>query len=192
MAGRDTILHKGAAAASRQIKYLRNQFGDSPMRSQSILIVEDNPTHQRILAILAAQAGITPHVMSSGREALEALRENSHFSLVLMDWRLADMDGLECAREIRRRELVSGRRVPIVAVTAHAMMGDRERCLEAGMDDYLSKPFTACQIQQLLNRWVAAAADRPGDSPDQSSGQAGAYEFAGRSAPLDLPCRAGT
>jgi CheY-like chemotaxis protein len=162
------------------------------MRSQNILIVEDNPTHQRILAILAEQAGITAHIMASAREALDALGGNSEFALVLMDWRLADIDGLECAREIRRRELVSGRRVPIVAVTAHAMMGDREKCLEAGMDDYLSKPFTARQVHQLLNRWVAAAADRPREATDQASDQAGAYEFAGQSAPRDLQCRAGT
>jgi CheY-like chemotaxis protein len=72
------------------------------------------------------------------------------------------------------------------------MMGDREKCLEAGMDDYLSKPFTARQVHQLLNRWVAAAADRPREATDQASDQAGAYEFAGQSAPRDLQCRAGT
>ncbi|HEY9871493.1 MAG TPA: response regulator [Candidatus Obscuribacterales bacterium] len=162
------------------------------MANKSILIVEDNPTHQRILAVLAEQAGITPFVLANGRDALDALQSSSQFALVLMDRRLGDMDGLECTREIRERERSSGQHIPIIAVTAHAMLGDREKCLDAGMDDYLSKPFTARQIHQLLNRWVAAGAHHPLNATRHSSRQAGANDCVGPTAPLDPASRPGT
>jgi CheY-like chemotaxis protein len=71
-----------------------------------------------------------------------------------MDWKLPMMNGLDTARAIRASESVSGRHTPIIAVTANAMVGDREKCLAAGMDDYLSKPFTANQFKRMLLRWT--------------------------------------
>jgi CheY-like chemotaxis protein len=105
--------------------------------------------------------------VTSGKEALDVFRSGQRFSLVLMDWSMPGedgkgMNGLECAREIRRAEKGTGRRVPIIAVTAHAMLGDQRQCLEAGMDDYLSKPFTFEQFRDKVNKWLSRANRRTG------------------------------
>jgi len=99
-------------------------------------------------------------IVSSGSEAIALLSGQHGFSLVLMDWSLSlsndkAMDGLECARRIRRMEQGTCRHVPIVAVTARAMLGDRNRCLDSGMDDYLSKPFTCEQFLNKISPWIS-------------------------------------
>jgi CheY-like chemotaxis protein len=92
-------------------------------------------------------------VAASGEEAL-ALLERQTFDVVLMDVQMPEMDGLEATRRIRRRERENGRRVPIVAMTAYALKGDRERCLEAGMDDYVAKPIRTPELFEILTRVV--------------------------------------
>jgi CheY-like chemotaxis protein len=92
-------------------------------------------------------------VVSDGKSAVEALRGRP-YDLVLMDCQMPEMDGFEAAAEIRRRETGSDRRVPIIALTANAIEGDREQCLAAGMDDYLPKPFTAEQMRAALAAWL--------------------------------------
>lgn len=128
------------------------------MTSPSILLVEDNPVQQRLLSMLAEQAGVTPHVVSSGIKALEAYDRCHDFQLILMDWHMPDMDGLECTSRIRLREC-HGKHIPIIGITANAMPGDRERCIEAGMDDYLSKPFTLEQFTGIIHVWLDKARD---------------------------------
>ncbi len=110
--------------------------------------------------------GLRVSVAGNGLQALEALAAQS-FDLVLMDCQMPEMDGFEATRRIRQREREKGvtasGRQPIVAVTANAIEGDRERCLAAGMDDYLSKPFSKAGLHDLLSRWLRT--DRPAPAP---------------------------
>jgi CheY-like chemotaxis protein len=100
------------------------------------------------------RAGYHTHVVNDGREALQAVAAQSYDAIV-MDCQMPDIDGYEATKEIRRRE-GNGRRTPIIAMTAHAMSGDRERCLDAGMDDYITKPVRAQTLVETLERWIAA------------------------------------
>lgn len=127
-----------------------------------VLVVEDNPTQQKLIGLLGHRCGFEPVISASCEEMMDVLTETplEAFQLVLMDWQLAggELDGIGCTRLIRDSEIGSGRRVPIIGMTAYAMEGDRERCLEAGMDDYLAKPFTIDQLQAMLNKWLQQSA----------------------------------
>ena len=116
-----------------------------------ILLAEDNALNQMHAIRLFEKRGHVVTVASNGREALAAL-EREQFDLVLMDVQMPEMDGFETAAEIRARERSMGGHIPIVAMTAHAMKGDRERCLAAGMDDYTSKPIRADELFEAINR----------------------------------------
>ena len=119
-----------------------------------VLLVEDNLVNQRVAIALLKKGGYRSVLACNGREALAAL-EDEKFSAVLMDMQMPVMDGLEATREIRRREAANGEgHVPIIAMTANAMQGDRDICLAAGMDDYISKPINAGQLNECLLRWV--------------------------------------
>ena len=124
----------------------------------NILLVEDNLINQQVaLGILQIQ-GYSVTVVSNGREALDAHAQGA-FDLILMDCHMPEMDGFEATREIRGRERSSiGKRVPIIALTANAMAQDREECLNTGMDDHLSKPFSMQTMQDMLDRWMPQAA----------------------------------
>jgi signal transduction histidine kinase/CheY-like chemotaxis protein len=112
----------------------------------NILVAEDNPVNQKLATVLLERAGHQVSVAVNGAEAVTRWRE-ADFDLILMDVQMPELDGLEATRQIRQEEQTTGRHVPIVAVTAHSMTGDRDRCLQAGMDDHLSKPI---QRQELL------------------------------------------
>jgi two-component system, sensor histidine kinase and response regulator len=120
-----------------------------------ILLAEDNKINQRLAAHMLAGQGHSVVVAKNGREAL-ALLEREVVDLVLMDVQMPVMDGFEATAAIRRGEQGSGRRLPIIALTAHAMKGDRERCLEAGMDSYLAKPIDTQELHHLIAHLVAA------------------------------------
>jgi signal transduction histidine kinase/ActR/RegA family two-component response regulator len=122
----------------------------SPCRKR-VLVAEDNAVNQRVAAGLLQNMGHAVLVVADGRAALEAL-EREPFDLVLMDVQMPGMDGLQAAEELRRREEGTGRRLPVIALTAHAMKGDRERCLAAGMDGYLSKPVQVEELRKVLER----------------------------------------
>lgn len=118
-----------------------------------ILIVEDNLTQQKVLAYLAKHHGFDVQIVTTGGEAIACLQRPDQYQLLLMDWTLPDMTGLECTMAIRQLEKDSDRHIPIVAMTGHVLEGDREKCLQAGMDDYLSKPFSANEFLDVLTRW---------------------------------------
>jgi CheY-like chemotaxis protein/HPt (histidine-containing phosphotransfer) domain-containing protein len=120
---------------------------------RGILLVEDNPVNQQVAQRILQDWGHTVTVANNGREALEAL-ERARFDLILMDVQMPEMDGLQATAAIRQRE--KGERVPIIGLTAHAMKGDRERCLAAGMDGYVSKPIDTTQLFQAIERTSAA------------------------------------
>ncbi|HEY6293845.1 MAG TPA: response regulator, partial [Terriglobia bacterium] len=114
----------------------------APLR---ILLAEDNLVNQKLACRLLEKHGHRMAVAGNGLEAL-AMLERETFDLALLDVQMPELDGLETARAIRDRERRTGIRLPIVALTAHAMPGDRERCLEAGMDAYVSKPIQKAQL----------------------------------------------
>jgi two-component system, sensor histidine kinase len=123
-----------------------------------ILLVEDNAVNREVAVGMLESLGCAAHSAENGRLAIEAMNAAA-YDAVLMDCQMPVMDGLTATGEIRRREQHSGgARVPIIALTANAMEGDRERCLAAGMDDFLSKPFTQQQLATLLRRWLALRA----------------------------------
>jgi CheY-like chemotaxis protein len=118
-----------------------------------ILVVEDRQAEQYILQHLLKRFDYDVQVVSSAESALDALKVGD-YAAILMDIRLPGMTGIECTRQIRRDELKSGRRIPIIAVTAKADISDRAQCIAGGMDDYLSKPFTPEQLRRILERYV--------------------------------------
>ena len=118
-------------------------------KSPRVLLVEDNNVNQTLAARLLEKRGYQVTIAGNGKRALEALR-GQWFDVVLMDVQMPEMDGLEATAAIRERERTHGGHVPIIAMTAHAMVGDRERCLEAGMDGYVSKPLRPQELFELI------------------------------------------
>jgi CheY-like chemotaxis protein len=114
--------------------------------------VEDNEINRKMALRMLANMGIDAHAVADGKKALAALQQN-HYDLVLMDCQMPVMDGYEATRHIRN---MGGKAatMPIIAMTAHAMRGDREKCLEAGMDDYISKPISRMSLGEALTKWL--------------------------------------
>jgi CheY-like chemotaxis protein len=115
-----------------------------------ILMAEDNGINQRVGKLILQRAGFSIDLVADGNEALQAHRSNP-YDLILMDCQMPVMDGFEACRHIRELEQ---RQPVIIAVTANALVGERDRCLGAGMDDYLSKPFQAEQLVAIVKKWV--------------------------------------
>ena len=131
-------------------------------RNLKVLLAEDNAVNRALAARLLEKRGHTVVPVENGRKALEAVEKQS-YDLILMDVQMPEMDGFEATAAIRARESGTGRRIPIVAMTAHALKGDRERCLAAGMDDYISKPIRA---QELLDVIQVVVGRQAGKTPD--------------------------
>jgi len=121
-----------------------------------VLVAEDNPVNQRVVVKLLERRGYEVDVANNGREALAAVRARA-YDVVFMDCQMPEMDGYEATRAIRALADPRGVELPVIALTAHAMQGDRERCLEAAMSDYLTKPITARALDAVLARWAPAA-----------------------------------
>ncbi len=120
-----------------------------------ILLVEDNPINQMVAQKMLEKVGLKPTLANNGVEALKQLNERS-FDLVLMDCQMPEMDGFDATREIRKLDIMAlnQRPLPIVAMTANVMSGDRERCLDVGMDDYIGKPVQRDQLASVLKKWL--------------------------------------
>ena len=131
---------------------------DGPVKVR-VLLAEDNLVNQKVALVMLRKLGIEADVVGTGVEALDAL-VGVAYDLVLMDCQMPEMDGFDATRRIRERERGS-RRLPVVAMTANAMMGDRERCIEAGMDDHIPKPVRVEALHRALFRWLPAGAVPP-------------------------------
>ncbi len=127
----------------------------------NILLAEDNPVNQKVAKRMLEKRNHTVVVAGNGIQALEALQKQT-FDLVFMDVQMPEMDGMEATARIRLEEKNTGTHRIIIALTAHAMKGDRERCLEGGMDDYLTKPIRHEELDAILNKYS------PGSTENES------------------------
>ncbi len=163
-------MDRNPVAASELLRDASPRVQERPERGR-VLIVEDNPVNQRILEIMLKKLGYSSEIASNGVCAMDALAAGS-YDAVLMDCLMPMMDGYQATREIRRGE-ANGRSTPIIGLTANALVGARERCMAAGMDDYLGKPVTLEGLAQTLDRWIApkpaAAPSSDGVAPGGAS-----------------------
>jgi CheY-like chemotaxis protein len=178
-----TIMGRTSATATSAPLVTRHTVTETQTRNRiPILIAEDNPVNQKLAVRLVEKLGYRADVAANGLEAVAAL-ERIQYAVVLMDCQMPEMDGFEATQEIRRREAQSaaaihaprsgeqaaaldfsrpssrrqhaGKHIPIIAMTANAMQGDRERCLEAGMNDYISKPIKPEALKAVLAQWIS-------------------------------------
>jgi signal transduction histidine kinase/DNA-binding response OmpR family regulator/HPt (histidine-containing phosphotransfer) domain-containing protein len=156
-----TETRTATAPSRRQVQSCSN-----PLR---LLLAEDNPVNQKLAIRLLEKRGHSVRVVGNGREALAEIAETA-FDAVLMDVQMPEMDGIEATKALRERERETDRHTPVIAMTAHAMMGDRQRCLEAGMDDYISKPLLPSDLFEAVEQ-LASSSPRSTDAvvPEHSA-----------------------
>ena len=130
---------------------------ERPLPRARVLVVEDNPVNQLVAAEMLKRLGLHADVAGNGAEALEVL-DRLPYDLILMDCQMPVMDGFEATRRLRKTD---GPRLPVIAMTANAIRGDRERCLDAGMDDYLPKPVRISELKAMMRRWLPASGVEP-------------------------------
>ena len=150
-------LHLGPAALKGESR-LGGGFGGPEVAGVKlrVLVAEDNVVNQKIVLKLLSKLGHSANAVANGLEAIQA-NQRMEYDVILMDCQMPDMDGYEATAEIRRLESRE-RRIPIIALSANAMAGDREKCLDAGMDDFLTKPIQPKLLAETLQKWAAAAA----------------------------------
>jgi signal transduction histidine kinase/CheY-like chemotaxis protein len=158
LAATDRLEHATSTPAAFSALGERDPAGRLTDDAPLVLVAEDNPVNQMLAVRLLDKCGFRSEVVSDGSEALEALAQNT-YAAVLMDCQMPMMDGYDATREIRRRE-GQFEHLPIVATTAHSMTGDREKCLDAGMDDYVAKPMRAGDLLGALSRALASSTGR--------------------------------
>ncbi len=157
------VLGRGEASQAGPAPGLvtRHTVSEARRRRVRLLLAEDNAINQLVAVKMLEKMGYRVDVVANGQEALAAVRDLP-YDLVLMDCQMPEMDGFEATRHIRDpQSTVLNHQVPVIAMTAHAMKGDQEKCLEAGMNDYLSKPVQAAELAAVLERWLGRATEEP-------------------------------
>jgi PAS domain S-box-containing protein len=145
------VLSQGKAADVQLVT--RHQLSEQKRQNLRILLAEDNPINQKLAVTLLQKAGYSVDAVESGLQAVEKVKAGG-YNAILMDVQMSEMDGFDATHLIREWEKEMGQHTPIIAMTAHALSGDRERCIDAGMDDYLSKPLQPKVFFNLLERWT--------------------------------------
>jgi len=171
----------GALRLTAQVERPTGPAPPPPRASQRplrVLLAEDNVVNQRLAVRLLEKGGHTPVVAVNGKEAVAAL-ERQPFDLVLMDVEMPEMNGFEATAVIRAKEKGTGRHVPIIAMTAHALKGDRERCLAAGMDGYVPKPIQAQELRRVMDELVCPPAPASGAAAEEVLDRATVLECVG-------------
>lgn len=158
--------HEAQQRGKRMSVFARRDRSDA-----RILVAEDNYVNQHVALKMLDRLGFRAHAVADGKEALQALRE-MHYDLILMDCQMPEMDGYQATAAIRHDLPEPLRAIPIVAMTANALKGDREKCLAAGMDDYMTKPLRPEKLAEMLDRWIPAPAEMVTDSADSSDDSA--------------------
>jgi CheY-like chemotaxis protein/HPt (histidine-containing phosphotransfer) domain-containing protein len=172
-----------ARSAGLSLSQVTEQFA-----GKTVLVVEDNEVNREVVRRFLERLGCTPVVVHDGQAALDACSRQD-FDLVLMDVQMPVMDGLEATRELRRREAGTGRRTPIVALTASAMSGELNRCLASGMDGLLTKPIEVSRLREALKEYVGIPEDEqdaPTDDDMRPSGADAAAQHSSTGPPIDL------
>jgi CheY-like chemotaxis protein/HPt (histidine-containing phosphotransfer) domain-containing protein len=131
----------------------RHSLSETKSAGLRLLLAEDNPVNQKLAVIMLQKAGYAVDAVENGLQAFEQIR-NHTYSAVLMDVQMPEMDGYDATRRIRAWETQTGQHIPIIAMTAYAMAGDRELCIQAGMDDYVSKPLEPRALFNAIERWA--------------------------------------
>lgn len=146
---------ESAVEGAADVEYLQAMQKRSQAR---VLVVEDHPVNRKLVMMQLQQLGFYADAVCNGREAVESITGGAHYDLVLMDCQMPEMDGFEATRQIRlyERNLAEAQHIPILALTAQAMLGDRETCINAGMDDYVSKPVTIRKVATAIKKWLPA------------------------------------
>ncbi|MBE0682187.1 MAG: response regulator [Anaerolineales bacterium] len=142
----------------------RHLIAEKRAGGKRILLAEDNPINQKLAVVILQKAGYSVDVVENGQLAFEKISSGG-YSAVLMDVQMPELDGYEATRKIRDWEIAHNTHIPIIAMTAHAMKGDREKCLDAGMDDYITKPIESRILYNVLDRWLETAEDQSKETP---------------------------
>jgi len=151
------VIHDGPTIISRSPADIH--FGNDRhefRRKELILVAEDYPINQQVAQLYLDELGFSVHIVENGEEAVAAVK-TTNYNLILMDCQMPEMDGFAATQAIREYEKRLGRHVPIIAMTARSMGGDREHCLEVGMDDYISKPVEPSELRRILDKWIPFA-----------------------------------
>jgi len=154
-----SILRESKDAQAPRAKAIEPRPGASrpPLhrRNDLILVAEDHPINQEVAFLLLHELGFEAHMAANGEEVL-ALLKRAPYAAIFMDCQMPVLDGFDATRAIRKSELRTGKHIPIIAMTAHAIEGSREQCLASGMDDYISKPISMQQLQVAIEKWLPA------------------------------------